>query len=473
MLIKNKISTLIKYSIIVTVIISSISTAQDPLLQKIAGMVESVSSENLFNNIEWLEAPAGYNSRVNFTPGNDSAAAFIYREFNKLPGITSVELDTFFINDAEPPFNTRPLVNVVATFEGKTEPDKYYLLGAHFDASASNETDWDSLWQTIDAPGADDNATGVAAILEIARIISDPINNFENDYTLKFVAFGAEEAGPKYPLYHHGSRHYAQNAKANNHQLLGMISIDLVGYNDNYNYQAIATDTSNENFVSFAEKFVIANNQFGIDLIIDGPPFYYGTWSDHLQFWAEGYPAVLMLEHAPPWVDYPPYYFKNPNLHTSNDTLGYLNFELIKKVTQLNLATFASLSALLNLTDIKHDEEMIADDFALHQNYPNPFNPSTKISFTIPQTVIAIPASREKQSPEITSVNPFPRNDNALVQLKIYDILGNEIALLVNEKKPPGTYEVEFDGKTLSSGIYFYTLQSGGKFISKKMILLK
>ncbi len=458
---KNKISALFNYIIVFLIVISNIVFAQDPLFQKISSMVDSVSLENLSINIEWLQEPAGHNSRVNFTLGNDSASAYIYREFKKLPGITSVELDTFFISDAEPPFNSRPLVNVVATFEGKTEPEKYYLLGAHLDASASNETDWDSLWQTIDAPGADDNATGVAAILEIARILSDPVNSFENDFTIKFVAFGAEEAGPVYPLYHHGSRHYAQNAKANNHQLLGMISIDLIGFNDNYNYQAIATDTSNVSFVAFAEKFINANNLFGIDLIIEGPPFYYGTWSDHLQFWAEGYPSVLMLEHAPPWVDYPPYYLKNPNLHTSNDTSGYLNFELIRKVTQLNLATFASLSASLNLTDVTQDEEILADDFALHQNYPNPFNPTTKIKYAVPR--------HGGQANVADALNASTTN----ILLKVYDILGNEITTLIDEQKSPGIHEVEFDGTALSSGIYFYTLQSGGKFISKKMILLK
>ena len=59
------------------------------------------------------------------------------------------------------------------------------------------------------------------------------------------------------------------------------------------------------------------------------------------------------------------------------------------------------------------------------------------------------------------------------VLLKIYDVLGKEIATLVNEEKPPGEYEVEFDGKELASGIYFYRLKAGSNVISKKMIILK
>ncbi len=95
--------------------------------------------------------------------------------------------------------------------------------------------------------------------------------------------------------------------------------------------------------------------------------------------------------------------------------------------------------------------------FNLQQNYPNPFNPSTKIKFTIP------------------SVGAYY---NTPVTLKVYDVLGNEIATLVNEEKPAGTYEVEFNGRglihqTLPSGIYFYQLRAGNFVDTKKMILLK
>jgi hypothetical protein len=91
--------------------------------------------------------------------------------------------------------------------------------------------------------------------------------------------------------------------------------------------------------------------------------------------------------------------------------------------------------------------------FNLEQNYPNPFNPSTKIIFTIP-------------SVETTRRVVF-------TTLKIYDVLGNEIATLVNEEKPAGTYEVEFEASGLPSGIYFYTLNTGNFSATKKLILIK
>jgi len=86
-------------------------------------------------------------------------------------------------------------------------------------------------------------------------------------------------------------------------------------------------------------------------------------------------------------------------------------------------------------------------NFSLSQNYPNPFNPITTIKYNLPGI--------------------------SFVTLKVYDVLGNEIASLVNEQKPAGSYEVEFDGTNLTSGIYFYQLRAGKYVETKKMVLLK
>jgi hypothetical protein len=85
--------------------------------------------------------------------------------------------------------------------------------------------------------------------------------------------------------------------------------------------------------------------------------------------------------------------------------------------------------------------------FSLEQNYPNPFNPTTSIKYTI--------------------------NSKQNVQLSVYNVLGKEIALLVNEEKPAGNYEVNFDASNLSSGVYFYELRAGDFVDMKKMILIK
>jgi len=90
--------------------------------------------------------------------------------------------------------------------------------------------------------------------------------------------------------------------------------------------------------------------------------------------------------------------------------------------------------------------------FDLSQNYPNPFNPSTKIKFTIPFVGI---------------------DNNVLVRLKVYDMLGNEVATLVDEEKAPGIYEVEFSKSGLASGIYIYRINTADFVETKKMVLLR
>jgi hypothetical protein len=101
-------------------------------------------------------------------------------------------------------------------------------------------------------------------------------------------------------------------------------------------------------------------------------------------------------------------------------------------------------------------ETGIPNAFSLEQNYPNPFNPETHIKYTV--------------------------GSSEFVTLKVYDVLGNEVATLVNEVKPSGTYDVSFRtdnlptgqaGVELSSGVYFYTLKAGSFIESKKMLLLR
>ncbi len=100
------------------------------------------------------------------------------------------------------------------------------------------------------------------------------------------------------------------------------------------------------------------------------------------------------------------------------------------------------------LTDVQIEHNpQILESFSLEQNYPNPFNPKTTIKYQIPEL--------------------------SFVTLKVYDVLGREIVNLVNEEKPIGNYEVEFNATSLPSGIYFYRLQAGSFVESKKMILIK
>jgi hypothetical protein len=99
------------------------------------------------------------------------------------------------------------------------------------------------------------------------------------------------------------------------------------------------------------------------------------------------------------------------------------------------------------ITGIPFIQTQVIREYRLFQNYPNPFNPVTKISYDIPK--------------------------QGFVSIKIYDMLGKEVATLVNENKGIGSYIVDFDGSSLSSGVYFYRLESNGFIATKKMMLIK
>ncbi|MFA6978511.1 MAG: T9SS type A sorting domain-containing protein [Ignavibacteriaceae bacterium] len=99
------------------------------------------------------------------------------------------------------------------------------------------------------------------------------------------------------------------------------------------------------------------------------------------------------------------------------------------------------------ITLINSDENFSPNLFILNQNFPNPFNPSTVISFQL--------------------------SVNSKVSLKVYDVLGKEVAILVNEEESEGTYKIDFDGSKLASGIYFYILRADNFIQNRKMILLK
>ena len=96
---------------------------------------------------------------------------------------------------------------------------------------------------------------------------------------------------------------------------------------------------------------------------------------------------------------------------------------------------------------VEDESLLITSEFNLSQNYPNPFNPSTIIAYSIPQ--------------------------RSNVSLKIYDVLGKEIATLIDEQKEAGLYDIKFDASKLSSGVYIYSIQAGDFLESRKMILMK
>ena len=136
---------------------------------------------------------------------------------------------------------------------------------------------------------------------------------------------------------------------------------------------------------------------------------------------------------------------------------------LISNENQLNAFWMADYTGIYQVWSVVIDRNILGVEnqkndkpisFSLLQNYPNPFNPATKIKYS-------------------SHVVETHRDASLLTSLKVYDVLGKEVATLVNEEKPAGEYEVEFNATNLPSGIYLYTLRAGDFSSTKKMILIR
>jgi len=160
-------------------------------------------------------------------------------------------------------------------------------------------------------------------------------------------------------------------------------------------------------------------------------------------FHSEGLTELLINEEkkGAGWVSMGIYYFDNNSVQKivilNENSNGYVIADAVRLSPRKT-----------NVSEIKPTNEVSSPVyFKLSQNYPNPFNPTTAIKYQIPEL--------------------------SFVNLKVYDVLGNEITTLINGEKPAGSFEVEVDGSELTSGIYFYRLQAGSFVETKKMVLIK
>lgn len=247
-------------------------------------------------------------SRYANSPTNPVAAQWIYEQFEAL-GL-QVEFQ-YFGSKGE---------NVIATIPGTTFPDQEYIICAHYD---------DMPPQNF-APGADDNASGVVAVLESARLLAgmNPL------YTIKFIAFDEEELGLI------GSWAYADEAAAQNDDILGVLNLDMIAYDSNDdNMMSISVNTAS---TPFADYYISAMNIYEPEMSYN---FISTTASDHYPFWANGYQAILAIED---WNDFHAYY------HTVNDNFSNLNIPYFHKMTRVAAATISSL-ALDYIMDFDHE----------------------------------------------------------------------------------------------------------------------
>ena len=231
--------------------------------------------------------------------------------------------------------------NIVAVLPPRANASskRIFIICAHYDTQAVREPNWNPLATT--APGANNNGTGVAAMLEIARLLS----RYEYDHELRFVALGGEELGFL------GSRFYVRNAstiETNNNagdtvqtreRIVCVLNLDMFGFN----WRSDLVEVISNNDSSWISRaLIIANSWYNIGLKIRRTQDEFVDISSHKSFWDNGYNAVTLTESSTPWRD-SQNYIANTFYHTSADTADKVNFRLVRKVTQLVLVTIDSL----------------------------------------------------------------------------------------------------------------------------------
>ncbi len=215
-------------------------------------------------------------------------------------------------------YEERPYSNVIVTLPGGERFDEVVLFGAHYDTYAGT-------------PGADDNASAVAVLLELCRRVKDE----KPGRTLKMVFFTLEEP-PVFRSEFMGSAVYAERARKAGEDIVAMVCLEMVGYYSEErggqafplpfmsliypatpNFIAVVGNLASRNLVKKAAASLRREGGIGVETLCTVRFFPGVDFSDHRSFWKQGYPAVMITDTA---------FFRNPNYHSETDTIDTLDF---------------------------------------------------------------------------------------------------------------------------------------------------
>jgi photosystem II stability/assembly factor-like uncharacterized protein len=308
--------------------------------------------------------------------------------------------------------------NVVATKPGTVSSDQVIICG-HYDSISEDPYNL--------APGADDNASGSAAVLEAARVMAP----YPYERTVKFICFSGEEMGP------YGSGAYVDSVKREGDVIVGTLNLDMIGYVDSLPEDVdIVGNTPSEWLADFTVDCGTAYVP-GLPRLktIDDTQFS----SDHASFWLAGYNALMLIEDSPP---------VHPNYHTTGDTLGMLTKTFAVDIVKLAVATLAEL-AIPDTAAAGVGGETLA---AIDRIHPNPFSAKTAIRLTA-----------------------GTRTD---LEVSIYSIEGRLVRRLLKGRTGPGRYDLTWDGRNemdlaVSPGVYFVKLTTARQEASAKVVLIR
>ena len=343
-------------------------------------------------------------------------------------------------------FGTYKAQNIIGRMIGTDEENVNFIIDGHYDCVANS-------------PGADDNGSAVAGVLEALRVLS----NYSFQKSIKFIGFDLEEAGLI------GSREYVQNNLNASETVAGVVNFEMIGYHSNVpNSQTLPTGFGL--LFPAAVQYLEANQYRGdfISVVADGPSTFLSAAyqsaidnyipalnyiildipvppsnvpdllrSDHAPFWEGGIPAIMLTDGAN---------FRNPNYHTPGDSMGTLNFTFMSQVIKAAVGTIAELAGVRHATTIWTD---------------------TDFASAVQETILCNFEISPNPATDVISIQ-FDNCDYVEAQVRIFNLQGN--TMFENEIK--GNNEGQYiDVSDWQKGAYLISVQSGEKKMIKKIVL--
>jgi hypothetical protein len=271
--------------------------APSPVATQLADLVSTARLRGVVADLE------SFGTRYASTSNCEAAGAYLLDVFR---GLGLAAESDYFSFGTTTRYTTS---NIVATLPGRADPARVAIVSAHYDSTSDRR-------ETL-APGADDNASGVAAVVEAARLLSSqPL-----DFTVRFIAFGAEEWGLL------GSQRYAQAARDRGEQIVGVVNLDMIGYADQLPEDLDIVGSAGSSWL--ADRMAASAGMPSVRHVRTS----YG--SDCSAFWQVGVASVCGIEDVSP---------SSPYYHKTTDQLDTLNLDLVAAITRATIATVTDLA---------------------------------------------------------------------------------------------------------------------------------
>lgn len=308
----------------------------------VARIVEQVSLDSLARDIRRLQ---NFRTRHTLRDSCDSCAFWLYRRFVSYG--CSAEFDRYR-------YQGNLSFNVIATIPGEARPESIVVMCGHFDSYCPTPDN---------APGADDNATGTAILLEAARLFQ----NARFRWTIKLVGFSGEEQWMK------GSYHWVDSVVVPQQlKIDGVYNVDMIGYTSaDSTYHVVNFNTPSAPLAALCDS-VNRWYSIGLDQLL---PYYDPDCAgDNTPFWERGFRAVFALEDS----EWGIWNGSNPHYHTTHDTFGTLRLGQVRRVAQLCIAALATHAGLFDCVGTG-DSRTATASHDWHAQ-PNPFVARTRIA---------------------------------------------------------------------------------------------